>query len=62
MKPVKKYFKRYGRLWVWQICYDDHINYSSVGDNLLWELFDYWRTCRMAKREFKQKQAYERRD
>lgn len=58
-KPIKRYFKLYGNLWVWQICYSDEVNYAGLGNNLFYELFDYWRTCRAAKKEYKHKTGRE---
>lgn len=54
-KPIRRYFKYMGGLWYWQICYDDQINYASVGKNLIYQLWDYWLTCRAAKMEHKYK-------
>lgn len=58
-KPIKRYFKLYGSLWVWQICYSDEVNYSGLGRNLFYELWDFWQTCRAAKKEYKYKTGEE---
>ena len=49
-RPIKRYFRRFAGLWVWQICYSDEVNYAGLGKNLFYELWDYWRTCRAANR------------
>lgn len=55
MRPLRKYFKRMGNMWYWQICYSDEINFGGTGPNLFSELWDYWRTCRAAKIEYEYK-------
>lgn len=58
-KPIKRYFRLFAGLWVWQICYSDEVNYAGLGRNLFCELWGYWRTCRAAKIEHKYKTGRE---
>lgn len=49
---MKRYFMRFGNQWIWQVYYDDQINYASCGKNFFLELFDYILTCRRARKEY----------